>query len=116
MHISRQKPTHTEAQSAIESEARTKNLRTVNLLQHMLESSAFDHLAPDIQTRIREEWVASALFQQGLIPECFHSALDEAYSSIGGNQHLCSFTKDQLSRANSWGGVIRPNEMFQSSA
>ena len=38
-------------------------------------------------------------FEQGFIPDCFHSVLDEAYSSIGGNQHLCPFTKHQLKRA-----------------
>jgi hypothetical protein len=38
-------------------------------------------------------------FQQKLIPDCFHMVLDEAYSSIGGNQHLCPFTRHQLRRA-----------------
>lgn len=30
------------------------------------------------------------------IPVRFHMVLDEAYSSIGGNQHLCPFSKHQL--------------------
>jgi len=38
-------------------------------------------------------------FRLGLIPEEYHMTLDEAYISIGGNQHLCPFTRHQLRRA-----------------
>ena len=34
-----------------------------------------------------------------MIPECFHMMLDEAYGSIGGNQHLTPFTRSQLIKA-----------------
>ena len=38
-------------------------------------------------------------FLQGLIPDEFHMMLDEAYGSIGGNQHLTPFTRHQLRKA-----------------
>lgn len=38
-------------------------------------------------------------FVRKLIPECWHMVLDEAYGSIGGNQHLTPFTKHQLRNA-----------------
>eukprot|EP00602_Paraphysomonas_sp_CaronLab_P012283 CAMPEP_0185042836 /NCGR_PEP_ID=MMETSP1103-20130426/42581_1 /TAXON_ID=36769 /ORGANISM="Paraphysomonas bandaiensis, Strain Caron Lab Isolate" /LENGTH=363 /DNA_ID=CAMNT_0027582967 /DNA_START=56 /DNA_END=1144 /DNA_ORIENTATION=- len=38
-------------------------------------------------------------FNEGIIPSQFHMVLDEAYSSIGGNQHLCPYTRSQLKRA-----------------
>ena len=40
-------------------------------------------------------------FQDHLIDDCFHMMLDEAYGSIGGNQHLSPFTKHQLLKARS---------------
>ncbi len=40
-----------------------------------------------------------ALFKDGSIPECHHAVLDEAYSSISGNQHLCPFSRHQLRKA-----------------
>jgi hypothetical protein len=42
------------------------------------------------QTEMRKWW------KNNLIPDCYHMVLDEAYSSIGGDQHLCPFTKHQL--------------------
>jgi hypothetical protein len=49
---------------------------------------------PDItcykQTRLYK------MFQDGTIPNKFHMVLDEAYSSIGGDQHLCPYSKAQL--------------------
>ena len=38
-------------------------------------------------------------FQDNLIDDCFHMMLDEAYGSVGGNQHLSPFTKHQLIKA-----------------
>ena len=38
-------------------------------------------------------------FQDHLIDDCFHMMLDEAYGSVGGNQHLSPFTKHQLIKA-----------------
>lgn len=38
-------------------------------------------------------------FTSRLVPECYHMVLDEAYGSIGENQHLTSFTKHQLRKA-----------------
>jgi hypothetical protein len=35
----------------------------------------------------------------GLLDDCFHMMLDEAYGSIGGNQHLIPFSKHQLIKA-----------------
>ena len=38
-------------------------------------------------------------FLSKAIPECYHSVLDEAYGSIGGDQHLTPFTRHQLRAA-----------------
>ena len=38
-------------------------------------------------------------FKSQLIDDCFHMMLDEAYGSVGGNQHLSPFTKCQLIKA-----------------
>jgi hypothetical protein len=39
------------------------------------------------------------MFTSGKIPNGFHMVLDEAYSSIGGDQHLCPYSKTQLKKA-----------------
>lgn len=45
------------------------------------------------QTKMYSWWM------RGLIPSCYHMVLDEAYSSIGGDNHLTPFTKAQLKKA-----------------
>lgn len=40
------------------------------------------------------------LFSSGNVPSCYHMVLDEAYSSIGGDHHMCPFSKSQLRKAN----------------
>jgi len=40
------------------------------------------------------------MFLDGKIPNKFHMVLDEAYSSIGGDQHLCPYSKAQLQSPN----------------
>ena len=36
------------------------------------------------------------MFQDGTIPSWSHVVLDEIYSSIGGNQHLTPYSRNQL--------------------
>ena len=36
------------------------------------------------------------MFDSAKIPEQYHTVLDEAYASIGGNQHLCPYSKHQM--------------------
>ena len=38
-------------------------------------------------------------WQDGLLAECFHMVLDEAYGSVGGSNHLTPFSRHQLKRA-----------------
>jgi hypothetical protein len=38
------------------------------------------------------------LYKEGKVPEWVHFVLDEAYSSIGGNQHLTPYSRNQLRR------------------
>ena len=45
------------------------------------------------QTALYRWWM------DGLLAECFHMVLDEAYGSIGGCSHLTPFTRHQLKRA-----------------
>ena len=40
-------------------------------------------------------------FCDGLIPSKYHQVLDEAYGSIGGDQHITPFTRSQLKKARS---------------
>jgi hypothetical protein len=37
-----------------------------------------------------------AAFTDGKVPAWVHMVLDEAYASIGGDQHLCLYSKHQL--------------------
>jgi hypothetical protein len=39
------------------------------------------------------------MFMNGKVPDGYHMVLDEAYSSIGGNQHLTPFSRNQLRNA-----------------
>jgi hypothetical protein len=59
---------------------------------------AWPGATPDItaykQTELFLMWV------RGIIPSCYHMVLDDAYSSIGGNQHLTPFNRRQLRSAN----------------
>jgi hypothetical protein len=55
---------------------------------------AWPGATPDItcykQTLLRRMW------RDGIIPSCYHMVLDEAYSSVGGDNHLTPFSKAQL--------------------
>ena len=39
------------------------------------------------------------LFLKGKVPKQYHFVLDEAYTSIGGDQHLCPYSKSQMRNA-----------------
>jgi hypothetical protein len=39
------------------------------------------------------------LFMSGKVPEQYHMVLDEAYTSIGGSQHLCPYSRAQMRTA-----------------